>query len=219
MALPLGLGLAGGLKALAGSKGVQLALAAGTLLPFLGGRKGAASKAAAKAAVEKLKRGELASLGTQLGIKDIGMKKNAALREEIMDELVKQQLPSTTRLGTIQGTGTGSALARSTVLGAGIFEGIRGLQGEEDALDIERLAQSADMASQLGLMEQDLARLDFAEGVGRSFMDRAQDAQSELASLLSPADLYSISTAAAADQVAQQGMGMAMQGMAGVPRV
>lgn len=196
-------------------------LSAATLLPFLGGRGGAATKAAAKQTVEQLKKGQLNNLANQLGITGSRGKGMAELREEVMDALVAQQMPSTTRLGVLQGTGTGSALGRSAVGGAAIMGGIDALTdgGGVGEVDLAGLMAGGGMSQQIGLMGQDLSRLRMATSVADAFNLRMSGVESELSSLLSPADLYSISTAAAADQMAQQGMGIAMQAGAGVPQL
>ncbi len=112
-------------------------LSAATLLPFLGGRGGVATKAAAKEAARNLSKGQLNNLAKQLGIEGSRGKTQPQLMEEVMDALVAQQMPSTTRLGVLQGTGTGSALGRSAVLGAGIMGGIDTLtDGGELAMSI-----------------------------------------------------------------------------------
>ena len=208
----------------AAAKALPYLLSAATFLPFLGGRGGAGQNT-----IGRLQRGQLANLANQLGIdpaslgakdKRFGKVSTVKLQDAVMEELVKQQMPGTTRLGTLQGTGTGSAFGRSGVVGAlgiGAFDSLSDTTGDPSFSPTDPL--SVGMGNQLGLMEEDLARLNMASGVSDTFNRRMAGVESELSSLLSPADLYSISTAAAADQMSQQGMGMAMQGMAGVPQV
>ena len=219
MALPLAGLLAGGARLL------PYLATVGAFLPMLGGPKGAATRAAAKNAIQGVPGNRLMGLAKQLGVSTKG-KKQAKIREEILEQMIKQEMPSNTRLGTIAGTGRASAYTRGGLIAGGVVGGLNTLMGDEGVGGAGNPTQEELLGltmpgidDQFGLMEQDIARLNMAEHAGRALDSRLQGIESELQQLLSPADLYSISSAAAADQLAQQGLGTSLQGMAGVPRV
>lgn len=233
MPIPLGLAALGGvLKSAAAPLATKaglttLGINALAFLPMLGGPKGAGTRAAAKNAISNITaKGSLNNLAKQLGIENSKGKTAKELREEILDELVKQEYRTDTRLGTIAGTGRSSTFARGagyTLGGFGAFEALTGPGGVagkgNPSIDELLMLTAPDMQDQLGIMEQDIARLNMAEDVGQALTNRRAGIDAELQQLLSPADLYSISSAAAADQIAQQGMGVAMQAMAGAPQL
>ena len=229
MALPLIGAAAAGLKGLLTSKAglaATVGINALPFLPMLGGAKGAGTRAAAKNAIANIKeKGSLNNLAKQLGIEGATKKKAPALREEILEMMMKQEFPTNTRLGTIAGTGRASAATRGTGYGLGAFGAFSALTGADGTGD----AGNATMEELLGLtqpgmeeqsafMEQDIARLNIAQGVGQALTNSRAGIDAALQQLLSPADLNNISSAATADTISHLCKDVASVRLTGSPQ-